>query len=269
MAQKQPGYALITGASSGIGEAFAHHAAKMGVHLGLSARREDRLEALARQLRAAHGIEADVFGADLSLPGAGLALAKRVLDAGRTPDMLVNNAGFSIAQGFAASSYEAQRGFIELTITTPVALSHAFLRAMLEGGYGRIINISSLTALTCGGKGHTLYPGAKAFLLKFSQSLNAEVHERGVHVSAVLPGVVQTGFAAANGTADKLGGHPPPFAQQPGEIVAEAWRRNERGDEVIVPGLAPKLAAAAFQYMPQGLMRMFTRAIAEKYYAGD
>ncbi len=266
MAKKRPGYVVITGASSGIGEAFARHAAARGVSLGLSARREERLQALAADLRASHGVAVDVFCADLSLPGAGCALAKRVHDSGHAPAMLVNNAGFSIAQDFAATPYEAQRAFIELMITTPVALSHAFLPAMLQAGFGRIINISSLTALTCGGKGHTLYPGAKAFLLKFSQSLNAEVHERGVFVSAVLPGVVSTDFTKASGMGQRLKGKSPPFAQKPADVVKEAWRRNARGAEIIVPGMAPKLAAALFQYMPQWLMRIVARRMAEHYH---
>ncbi len=269
MTQPLPRYAVITGASSGIGAAFARHGAALGVALGLVARRADRLQALAEELRAQHGTEVDVFRADLSKPGAGWALAERVMAAGRRPDMLVNNAGSSIARSFAATPYADQRAFIELNITTPVALARAFLPAMLEAGSGRIINISSLTALTCGGKGHTLYPGAKAFLLRFSQSLNAEVHESGVFVSAVLPGVVRTGFAAANGMAAQLGERPLPLAQEPMQIVREAWRRNARGDEVIVPGLAPKLAAALFQYMPQWLMRRISRQIAEKYHVAE
>lgn len=264
-----PTYALITGASSGIGEAFAQLAAAKGVNVGLCARRVDRLEALAKKLRDQHGIVADVFVADLALPGAGLALAKQVRDSGRTPDMLVNNAGFSVAQCFMATDYETQRGFIELTITTPVALTHALLPPMLEQGFGRIINISSITALTSGGKGHTLYPGGKAFLLKFSQSLAAEITADGVYVSAILPGMVRTEFQSANGTADKMQAAPMQLAQSAMQIATESWDRNAKGVEVIVPGFAPKCAAAAFRYVPERIMQFFTRRAAEKYYVGD
>ncbi len=266
---RQPRYVLITGASSGIGESFARYAAARGCDVALSARRLDRLESLAADLRAAHKIRADVFCADLSRPNAGRALAQDVRRAGRTPDMLINNAGLSIAKCFAATDYEAQRAFIELTITTPVALAHAFLPAMLEAGYGRIINISSITALTSGGKGHTLYPGGKAFLLKFSQSLNAEVAHQGVFVTAILPGMVKTEFQSANGTADAMKKAPSGLAQEPLTIVREAWRRNDRGAEIVVPGFGPKCAAALFHYLPERVTRYFIRRTAEKYYVEE
>lgn len=262
-------YALVTGASSGIGAAIARRAASQGCDIGLVARRKDRLTALAAELHDHYGVGADAFDADLSLPGAGEALAKAVVAAGRRPDMLVNNAGFSIARGFAGTSLAEQNAFLELTINTPVALTHALLKPMLERRWGRIINISSITALSCGGKGHTLYPAAKAFLLKFSQSLAAEVREKGVHVTAVLPGFVNTEFQEAIGMADKMKGSTRRFAQTADEVAEEAFVRNERGHEVVVPGLLPKFAAAALNHLPEALVRALTRPAAAKYYVGE
>lgn len=262
-------YALITGASSGIGAAMARYAASRGVDLGLTARRKERLDALADELAASNKIEADVFPADLSVAGAAARLALAVGSAGRKPDMLVNNAGASIPKGFAASSLADQEAFLELTVRTPVALTHAFLPAMLTKGWGRIINISSITALSSGGKGHTLYPAAKAFLLKFSQSLNAEVTNRGVHVTAVLPGFVKTDFQKAIGMADKIDASSRRFAQTAEEVAREAFDRNDKGAEIVVPGLLPKLAAACLRHFPERLVRALTRPAAEKYYVGD
>jgi len=262
-------YALITGASSGIGAAFARRAAAEGFDVGLVARRRERLDALAGELIEKHGCAADVFEADLSASGASARLALSLFEANRRPDMLVNNAGVSIPQGFAATDLSKQEAFLELTIRTPVALAHAFIPHMIEKQWGRIINISSMTALSSGGKGHTLYPAGKAFLLKFSQSLNAEVAEKGVYVTAVLPGFVSTEFQRSIGMAEKMDGAGRRFAQTAAEVAEEAWRRNDRGAEIVVPGALPKLAAVCLRYLPEQLMRALTRPAAAKYYVGD
>ncbi|MGE3251981.1 MAG: SDR family NAD(P)-dependent oxidoreductase [Hyphomonadaceae bacterium] len=261
-------YALITGASSGIGAAMAQLIARDGFDIGLVARRGDRLLALADGLRA-HGVEVDVFPADLSTPRAGERLAIRVAEAQRTVSVLVNNAGVTLAKSFSATTLCEQQAFVELTIQTPVALTHAFLPSMLADGYGRIINIGSITALSSGGKGNTLYPAGKSFLLKFSQSLSAEVKPRGVLVSAVLPGFVATEFQHANGLALDRGGEAQRFAQSAEDVAREAWTRNGKGHEIVVPGLSAKGAAALMRLLPEPLMRTLTRAAAEKYYVGD
>ncbi len=258
---------LITGASSGIGAAMARLAARKGFDVALVARRAERLEALAGELRAA-GARADVFMAHLSQAGAARKLSEDVKAAGPRVDMLVNNAGATVTKGFAGTSLEEQIAFLELTVVTPAALAHAFLPGMLERGWGRIINISSIAALSSGGKGNTLYPAGKSFLLKFSQSLAAEVRARGVHVTAVLPGFVATEFQAANAIPNK-GGTTRRFAQTAEEVAAEAWARNDKGHEIVVPGGPPKFAAALMRVLPEPWMRALTRRAAEKYYVGE
>lgn len=260
-------YALITGASSGIGAAMARLAAQKGCAVGLVARRAERLEALAGELRAVGG-EADVFAADLCQAGAASALMARVRAMRPKVDVLVNNAGATVPKGFAGTALEDQLRFIELTVSTPAALAHICLPGMLAQRYGRIVNVSSIAALSSGGKGNTLYPAGKAFLLKFSQSLNAEVKDRGVHVTAVLPGFVATEFQAAN-NIPMDGGAARNFSQTPEEVAREAWTRNERGHEIVVPGMPPKLAAALMRALPETWMRTLTRSAAEKYYVGE
>jgi short-subunit dehydrogenase len=261
-------YALITGASSGIGAAIARLAVANGLDVGLVARRAERLEALAAELGAGAAI-ADVFVSDLSKQGAAEMLAAEVNARGRQPDMLVNNAGATVIRGYAGTTWPVQRALLELTIATPAALTHAFLPAMLAQRWGRIINISSIAALSSGGKGNTLYPAAKSFLLKFSQSLNAEVRDRGVHVTAVLPGFVATEFQAANNIPMNKGSPARRLSQTADEVAKEAWARNERGHEIVVPGMPPKLAAGLMRALPEPLMRALTRSAAEKYYVGE
>lgn len=261
-------YALITGASSGIGEAMARLVTAEGFDLGLVARREDRLERLALGLRQ-YGVEVDTFAADLSAPRAGERLAQAVAAKGRDVSILVNNAGVTIAKSFSATNLSEQQAFVELTIQTPVALTHAFLPAMLQKGFGRIINVGSITALSSGGKGNTLYPAGKSFLLKFSQSLSAELKPRGILVTAVLPGFVATEFQNANGLLTDESPAARRFAQSAEAVAREAWARNAKGHEIVVPGLAAKGAAALMRFIPEPLMRTITRAAAEKYYVGD
>jgi hypothetical protein len=261
-------YALVTGASSGIGAAFARLAAERGFDVGLVARRADRLEALANDLREA-GSQADVFTTDLSIAGAAEALAADVMARRARVDMLVNNAGVTVPKGYAGTTFAQQRAFLDLTVYAPAALSHAFLPAMLEQRWGRIITISSIAALSSGAKGNTLYPAGKSFLLKFSQSLNAETSDRGVHVTAVLPGFVATEFQAANGIPIGEDSAARRFSQSAEEVAREAWRRNERGHEIVVPGMPPKLAAALMRILPEPTMRALTRSAAGKYYVGE
>ena len=261
--------ALITGASSGIGAAFARYAAANGVDVALAARRIDRLTALADEIRATWPVDAFAVEADLSDPDTPAAIIKTITDRGRSVDILVNNAGFSIPEGFAWSSLARQRNFLAVTVDAPMALAHLVLPDMMANGWGRLINISSIAALSHGGKGHTLYPAGKSFLIKFSQSLNAEMKDHGIFVSAVCPGFVKTEFHVANDTADQMKKTARPFWQAPEVIAEESWRRNDRGVEVIVPGMAPKVAAFLLKALPEPLVTMLTRQAAADHYVGD
>ena len=261
--------ALVTGASSGIGAGFVRHAAEQGFDVALCARRLDRLEALADEVRAEFGIDAFAIKADLSEETTPLAIMEAIGARGRQIDMLVNNAGFSIQHGFADTTLEQQKKFLAVTVEAPMALTHLALGPMLKKGWGRIINVSSITAFSHGGKGHTLYPAGKSFLVKFSQSLNEETRARGVHVSAVCPLFVKTEFQEANDLAVELRKTDGPLWQSPQEIVTESWRRNNRGVEVIVPGFIPKIAAASLKYLPEQIVTPLTRKGAARHYIGD
>jgi hypothetical protein len=259
--------ALVTGASAGIGVAFARLAAREGCDVALVARRADRLATLADELRSKHGVEATAIAADLCNSASPETIFERL--GSRGVDILVNNAGYSLPNAFAHTSLDDRLKFLELTVTTPIVIAHRALPHMLAQGWGRIINISSITAFSSGGKGHTLYPAAKSFLVKFSQSLSAEVGERGVHVTAVTPGFVDTEFQIANKMAEKTPKPPKFMLQSPEEIAEESWRRNERGVEVVVPGFLPKIAAAFLKYAPEQIVTPMTRKAAADQYIGD
>jgi short-subunit dehydrogenase len=260
------GVVLITGASSGLGEAFARAYAARGRDLILVARRLDRLEALSAELQAAHGVRALPFQIDLSVFGAESEVLKAVAAHDQTVDVLVNNAGFSIPQSFAAVSWAAQRDFLMTLVVSACGLAHGVLPPMIERGRGAIINVASLAGFAPGAAGHTLYPGAKSLAIKFSEALDAEYRPCGVRVTAVCPGFIRTGFAAANGTQVIMDASPRMFFQTAEQVVTAAIRANDRGRVIVVPGWHNKVAAALLRYLPESLVKALIHAGSAKYH---
>ncbi len=258
--------ALVTGASSGLGAAFARAYAARGCDLILTARRADRLEALAAELTAAHGARAFVVPADLAVAGAEETILAAATDRGRHVDILVNNAGFSIPQSFAAVPWARQRDFLMTLVMAPCALAHAVIPDMAARGNGRIVNVASLAGFAPGAAGHSLYPAAKSLMIKFSQALDAEYRSAGVKVTAICPGFTQTEFAAANETQHLMDDAPRLFFQTAQQVVATAIAANEAGRVVVVPGWHNKLAALVLRYMPEPLVIAAVRAGSAKYH---
>lgn len=263
------GVVLVTGASSGLGEAFARAYAERGRDLVLVARRLDRLEALSAELQASHGVRALPLQIDLSVFGAESQVLQGVAATGGTVDVLVNNAGFSIPQSFAAVPWAAQRDFLMTMVVSACGLAHGVLPPMIERGRGSIINVASLAGFAPGAAGHTLYPGAKSLAIKFSEALDAEYRARGVRVTAVCPGFTRTEFAAANGTQAIMDTSPRMFFQTAEQVVATAMRANERGRVVVVPGWHNKVAAALLRYLPESLVKTVIHAGSAKYHLED
>ena len=256
---------LITGASSGIGAAFARAYAARGCNLVLVARRLRRLQDLAQNLADQHGIKATCIAADLARRDDVTHLLAQLDSDGISPDGLVNNAGFSLAHTFAHTTVEQQVDFVEVCVTVPTILAHRLLPAMLERRYGRIINVSSMVAFSPGAAGHTLYPAAKAYMLKFSRSLNAEVTEKGVHVTALCPGSTESEFQHANGMDAVIKDKKSRFVQSAAEVAAAAIRANEAGREVVVTGLFNQVAVAAMTLLPDAIVTPLIRWGAQKY----
>ncbi len=188
---------LITGASSGIGAQFARAYAARGNNLVLVARRLNRMEVLAAELMEANGVTITCLEADLSRRDQVEHLLEQLKSLNIQPDGLVNNAGYSLAHTFAHTKAQQQLDFIEVCVTAPTYFAHELLGHMLKQGYGRIINVASMVAFSPGAAGHTLYPAAKAYMLKFSRSLAAEVADKGVFVTALCPGSTESAWSRA------------------------------------------------------------------------
>ena len=257
--------ALVTGASAGIGAAFARALAARGNDVALVARRLDRLEALAGELKRAHGVEAFPIQADLAAVDAHKPIVAALAARGCVIDTLVNNAGFSIPQTFVATDWEKQRDFIMTLVTAVAGLTHAALPRMIERGRGSVINVSSITALSPGAAGHTLYPAAKAFVWKFSLSLDAEVRAKGVNVTCVLPGNTESEFSRVNGMDEVFKSAPRGSAMTAERVVELTLRANERGQVICIPGVSNKIGAALLKYLPDEWTTPLIRSVAEKY----
>ncbi len=260
---------LVTGASAGIGEAFARAYAARGYDLALVARRADRLEALAAELSTAHGIEAFAIPADLALFEAHVPVLEAIAARGRVVDVLVNNAGFGIPQTFLGVPWEKQRDFLMTLVVTGCGLAYGVLPGMIERGGGAIINVGSLAAFSPGVKGNSLYPGAKSLAVKFSQALAAEYGDKGIKVTVICPGFTTTEFAAQAGIQEIMDSEPRMMSQTAAQVAEIAIRANEQGRVVVVPGLHNKIAAFLLRRLPEALVRAIISAGSAKYLLED
>lgn len=239
---------LITGASAGLGAALAREYAKRGWDLVLLARREDRLTALAAELNAAHGTQCRVLAADLF---SDTAVPDVMADLGDMQiDGLINNAGYGHPGTFLASDWDDHRRFNHLMSVVPVELTRALLPGMVDRGFGRIMQVASLAGHMPGSKGHTLYAAVKAYLIKFSESLNAEMEETGVHVSALCPGFVLTEFHDVNGTREGINSLPG-FMVMDADVCAKlAADALEANKAVFISGRVNRFLARLNRWAP-------------------
>jgi uncharacterized protein len=251
---------LITGASSGIGDAMARQFASKGWDLALVARREDRLRDLAEEMKAKNGVDSLVIPADLSRPGEPERIVAEIEKAGRQIDGLVNNAGAGQPGYFTETGWADQARFLELMVTSYLKLIHLVLPGMEERKFGRIINVSSVSALLPVSPGHTrfsgtIYPGAKSLLIKVSQSLKAEMIGKNVHATAVCPGYTWSEFHDVNGARQSVSQLPSYWMLKAEDVAATAYDAVERNKAVSVPG-------AWYKFMT-GLMRVLPDPVGE------
>lgn len=243
------GTALITGASSGLGEEFAWQLAERGHDVVLVARRQDRLECLANQLTQIAGVGAEVLPADLATPAGRAAVSARLHQAGRPVGLLVNNAGFGLGQPFVGGTLARELQGLAVMVVAVLELSHAAAQAMVARGRGAILNVSSMTASTAMGT----YAAHKAWVRSFTEGLAEELRGTGVGASAVLPGLVRTEF---HETANMHIAEAPAWtwlsAQQ---VVADALRAVARRQVLVTPSVSYKVLAGALRVAPRSLVR--------------
>jgi short-subunit dehydrogenase len=242
--------ALVTGASSGIGLAFARQLAARGADLVITARRAAELDQLAASLRQDHGRKVTVLPLDLTQPDAAGKLYAETEGAGVAVDVLINNAGFGTHQDFTATPWDTIARQLQLNIVTLTELSHRFASAMVGRRRGHVLNVSSVGAYTpC--PGYATYAAGKAYVRNFSEALAAELAPHGVRVTCICPGPVWTEF-------QKVAGQHVAAWQRPVFMSAErcariglaalfGWRRN------VVTGWSNKILMWLLRFMPRRL----------------
>jgi short-subunit dehydrogenase len=240
--------ALITGASAGLGAEFARQLAARGADLVLVARGAEALEALASDLRDAHGIAAEVITADLSVETDVERVAARIADADSPVDLLVNNAGFGLPLQFADNDIADEVRHLRVHVEASMRLMHAAIRAM-RGRGGRIINVASVAGFIS----RSTYSACKSWLIGFSRWANTEYSRDGVTVTAVCPGFTHTTFHARMGLIAGKEGVPAFMWLNAVDVVREGLRDAARGRAVSIPSLRYKVIVAATRLLPSAL----------------
>ena len=238
------GWALVTGASSGLGAEFAWQLARSGHDLVLVSRSQERLESLSQELRDAYGVSSEVLVADLHNPSEVDLVAARIADASRPVRVLVNNAGYGIGGNLDRSDAQEERDHLAIHVTAPLELTKAALPGMLERGEGRVLFVSSVAGYLSRGT----YSANKAWGLTMARSLNATYRSRGVHVSAVAPGFTRTEFHQRMNMDTSL--FPELMWLKAPDVVAKALRAVESGRAVTIPSARYKLLVAVATLVP-------------------
>jgi short-subunit dehydrogenase len=250
--------ALITGASGGIGASFARQLAALGKDLILVARSQDKLEALAAELRAARGVQVHVIVADLAQHDSARALFEETERLGLEVDLLINNAGYGKGGDFTELGFEVQANMVRLNVNTLMELTWFYLPAMRQRGRGGVINLGS-TASWQPVPYMSVYGATKAFVLSFSEALAEEVRADGIKVMALCPGATATGFQSMAGVWEEQRSSMP----GPDEVVSDALRALAQGKTSFVHGFQNRLVAFfASRFLPRRFVaRMAARVV--------
>jgi short-subunit dehydrogenase len=248
--------ALVTGASSGMGEVFARELAARGANLVLAARSRGKLEALASELRERARVSVHVEVADLAKPSAGHSLAAQLSEQDLQIDVLINNAGFALFAPLHEADQQRIAQEVQLNVATLTELTYALLPGMRARDRGAIVNVAS-TAAFQPVPYMAVYGATKAYVLSFTEALWAETRGTGVRVTALCPGATDTAFFDTASDNAALGRR-----MAPGQVVAAAFSALQRGRSTVVPGLGNRLLTVATRLVPrQAVARMAERTM--------
>lgn len=249
---------LVTGASAGIGAELARCFASDGCDLILLARRAERLESLADQLRQDHAVEITVLPGDLAAPDEGARIESVLKAEGRHIDVLVNNAGFGARGRFVELDRTRQLAMIQVNLTALVDLTRRLLPAMVERRRGGVLNVGSQAGFLAGPR-MAVYYATKAFVLSFTEALAEELRGSGVGATVLAPGPVSTEFADVAGMRDAKVFR---LAAADARSTAEAGHRAfRRGDVIVIPELTGRLGITALRLAPRALVRRVVNAL--------
>jgi len=241
--------ALITGATAGIGAAYAKLLAKEGFDLVLVARDLPRLKGVAKELSKLYKIKAETIKADLTKPAQLAKVEKRLANNSKPIEVLINNAGFGLKDSFLVSNLAREQELLDVLVTAPMRLSHAVLPGMIKRNSGSIVNVSSVASFIAGGT----YSAAKSYLTVFSEYLHTELRDTNIKVSALCPGFTRTEFHARGKM--KMSGLPNYMWTAVDQVVAKSWRYVKAGKIICIPGWQYMLLSSIARIAPRPLVR--------------
>ena len=251
--------ALVTGTSAGLGVELARCLARRGHNLVLVARRQDRLDALADELTAEHGVRVDAVAADLRETAERDRLAVAVEDLGLHVEILVNNAGYGSGGRFVELDREFEVNMVRLNCEAVVDLCSRYAPAMAARGRGAIMNVASTASFQPMVRQAT-YAGTKAMVRAFTEALHTELRPHGVVVSALCPGPLKTEFIDVAGVGDGASAAPDFVWEDPADTAEEGVRGLERNRRIVIPGTINRVGAIAGTYAPHSVvLRAFDR----------
>jgi short-subunit dehydrogenase len=240
-------WALVTGATAGIGESFTRMLASKGFNIALVARDEARLHQRAAALREKYGVQTFVLPADLATD-SGCAAVEEYLKEFEI-EVLINNAGFGINKAFTASALDAEQDLLDVLVRTPMRLMHVVLPQMKARNSGTIINVSSIAGFIAGGT----YSASKSYLTVLSESLHTELRATNVKINALCPGFTRTEFHERGRM--KMKGLPEFMWLDSDQLVARSWSDAQGGKAVSIPGWQYKLLVGFISILPRRIVR--------------
>jgi hypothetical protein len=249
-------WALITGASSGIGRALAHQFAQEGYNLVAVARNGERLRELARELSEEQNVLTKVIVHDLAKPSACEEIFKVLTDEGIAIDVLVNNAGFGVHGEYAKTDLSREIDMVNLHITSLLQLTKFFMPQMLTRNFGRILNVASVYSYSSVPM-QSVYSASKSFMLSFSESLRNEIRGKGVSVTVLCPGITRTEFRKRMGVGEKKAAK----GMDPAKVAAIGYKALMRGKFIAIPGVGNKTYVWFARMTPRSLMSRVIRKI--------
>ncbi|NOR20898.1 MAG: SDR family NAD(P)-dependent oxidoreductase [Xanthomonadales bacterium] len=250
--QDQKPWALVTGASAGIGAEFCRQLAARGYQLVLVARREDKLQDMADELKTSYRANSIIIPADLSHKGASEAICRRLDEENIEVEYLVNNAGFGLPGSFHVPDWQEHHDFIQVMMTAVCELTYHLLPGMRERRRGHIINVASVAGLIPSSAGHTLYGASKVFLIKFTESLILENEANGVKITALCPGFTYSEFHDVNNTRHAVSQLPSYMWLESEMVVSEALAAmsEDKVKSPVIPGRIYKIIVWINRYLP-------------------
>ncbi|MEM8767201.1 MAG: SDR family oxidoreductase [Pseudomonadota bacterium] len=251
--------ALITGASAGIGAAFAAEFASHGHNLVLVARRADKLREIASQLESEYKTVVTILPLDLSDPEAGEQVSTFLEEADISVDMLVNNAGYALNGGLLDVSWNEHQAMQQVMLTSYFELCYRLLPGMVERGYGRIINVSSLAAMMPATPGN-LYAAIKRYVNDMSLAIDYEFRDSGVQCCAICPGFTYTEFHDVMGVRDRVSKMPKYLWQSAAEVAQEGYEAVMAGKLIVINGRVNRVWAWLMALLPRSLQYRGARA---------